>query len=888
VQKLLNRLAYLPAIFAVVAVTAAWRVVETQSVQSHTQHTRDDIAVQADEVRAKIEGGLSSDLQLAQGLASALAIEPDMSQERFSALAERVFSQSEYLEFVVAAQEASVLLAYPNTPAARELRLNYGSISNDLAEIIQASKVGQMVLSKPMSKASGGTGMIARYPIFDTTDPVRPLWGALAVMINLDAVYSASGIDDPNMDLDLALASPRFQSPENPNGLIYGSDEVLDAHPVSKEIRLPSETWSLFAVPRVGWEHAGHSPWQISFAFLLAGIMIVAPLTVSAYLIRQRHAYIEVLSRQKTDLDNQSRRLQLALEAAGTGVWEFDTETRTVHWDRRMNEIYGLDPETTDRSYDDWAERVHPEDRENAIAEFSAGIKSKQPFRSFFRVQRPDGVIRHVSALGNVVQLKNQTKVIGVNWDISAETELQKTIELKNQGLKEKNFELELAKKRVEFLAHHDPLTELPNRRYLDTVMNKHIKENANNLSYAGVLQIDLDGFKKVNDTLGHHAGDKILVKVGAILKRLIDGRGLVFRVGGDEFVVFLSMPDARYFSEEGNLQTLATRIQDALAPPFSLPDGQAYIGASIGIATDAFSTTTSRSMLRDADVALYEAKVTGRGRYVVCDSTLRRELDRKNQFSSEIEVALDEGQIIPHYQLQFSGKDLSVFGVEALARWHHPTRGILRPHDFIEQAKAIGKDADIDRAILVACLKDREEWLKRGVTVPRISVNVSARQISDSNILDELTKLNIPPQAISFELLESIFMDDGNRTLTANVAGLKKMGIDIEIDDFGTGFASIVALLKLSPKRLKIDGQLVAPMKTSKAARNVAAAMIEIGSSLGIEVIAEGVESEWHIDALSKMGCHGLQGYALSRPLSSELLCQELVDGPKRRAASI
>lgn len=860
---------------------------ESQSITSHTEHARDDVAIQLDDLRANIEIGLSSDLQLVQGLASALAIEPDMSQDRFSALSERVFNDAKYLKFVIAGQGMAAQLAYPNTPSARQIPLDYGSIPDDLVEIIQARDAGRMVLSAPMLLTAGGMGMVARYPIFDATDPIRPFWGALVVMIDLDALYNASGLDNPQSSLDLALVSDRFQTPENPSGLFYGSADVLGAQPVAKDIRLPSEMWRLYAVPRVGWDHAGHYTWQISFAFFLAGIMIVGPLGVSAYLIRQRHDYIEVLSQQTSDLDNQSRRLQLALEAAGTGVWEFDTRTQSIHWDSRMNEIYGLDTETFDRPYSDWVDRVHPEDRENAIAEFTAGIKSNQRFRSFFRVQRPDGTVRHISALGNVVQLKNQTKVIGVNWDVTAETELQQTIEQKNQGLKEKNFELELAKKRVEFLAHHDPLTELPNRRYLDTVMSKHIKENSNTLAYGGVLQIDLDGFKKVNDTLGHLAGDKILIKVGAILKRLIDGRDLVFRVGGDEFVIFLSRPNARYFSEEGNLQTLATRIQDALAPPFSLPDGEAHIGASIGIATDAFATTTSRSMLRDADVALYEAKMSGRGRYVVCDSTLRRELDRKNQFSSEIEVALAEGQIIPHYQLQFSGKDRSIFGVEALARWHHPTRGLLNPPDFIEQAKAIGKDSDIDRAILVACLKDREEWLSRGVDVPRISVNVSARQISDSNLIAELERLNIPPRAISFELLESIFMDDGNHALTANVAGLKRMGIDIEIDDFGTGFASIVALLKLSPKRLKIDGQLVGPMKTSKAARNVAAAMIEIGSSLGIEVIAEGVESEWHIDALSKMGCHGLQGFALSRPLSADLLCQELADGPKQRAAS-
>ncbi|WP_236940011.1 putative bifunctional diguanylate cyclase/phosphodiesterase [Falsihalocynthiibacter arcticus] len=631
-------------------------------------------------------------------------------------------------------------------------------------------------------------------------------------------------------------------------------------------------------MPKEGWKTIPPALWLLRSAFLVAALMIIAPMLASAFLIHQRHEYIDVLSEQKGDLHRQSRRLHLAMEAAGAGVWEFDVDKKTIIWDARMNELYGYPPSFREHYHTDWAARIHPEDRERAEADFEAGVGGRVHFRSVYRILLPNGGIRHVRSLANIIQFKGRTKIVGVNWDVTEETEMQKSLEAANQNLKEKNFEIELARQRVEFLAHHDALTELPNRRFLDQRLEEHKVSYAAGEAFAGVLQIDLDGFKTVNDTLGHLAGDNILNQVGNILRTLIDDQDHVIRLGGDEFIIFISRKSKSFFAQENHLQTLAEKIIRRLSLPLSVSNGKITIGASIGIATDAISTTTPQNILRDADVALYEAKILGRGQFQLCDTELRRTLDRKNSFLSEIEIALTEGQMIPYYQPQYSGSDLSFFGVEALARWNHPTRGLLTPKDFLENAKEIGRDADIDRAILLCVLADRISWQKAGAIVPRISVNVSARQIASPHILDDLAKLDIPRGSICFELVESIFMDDENQMLKDNVAGIKDMGIEIEIDDFGTGFASIVALQKLRPMRLKIDNQLVTPISFSPSARKIVASLIEIGRSLDIEVIAEGIETQFHIDTLQSMGCHALQGYALCRPMSGDSFFELLV----------
>jgi EAL domain-containing protein (putative c-di-GMP-specific phosphodiesterase class I) len=231
----------------------------------------------------------------------------------------------------------------------------------------------------------------------------------------------------------------------------------------------------------------------------------------------------------------------------------------------------------------------------------------------------------------------------------------------------------------------------------------------------------------------------------------------------------------------------------------------------------------------------------------------------------------LERGEFTPFYQPQFDARTHQIVGVEALARWRHPTRGVVAPAEFIAPAEELAVIGAIDRAVLEQALAQFRSWRTRGFRLPRFSVNVSLRRLHDDDLLRELRSLNIEPGILSFELVESIYLDERDDRFSRTIDQLKALGVDIEIDDFGTGYASIVSLTKIKPRRLKIDRQLVTPIVRSESQRRLVQSIVEIGRSLDIEIIAEGVETMEHARLLRDIGCNILQGFAFAKPMSGE-----------------
>jgi diguanylate cyclase (GGDEF)-like protein len=450
-----------------------------------------------------------------------------------------------------------------------------------------------------------------------------------------------------------------------------------------------------------------------------------------------------------------------------------------------------------------------------------------------------------------------------VSSDIALKTRLltaKKNAEIRNS-------ELETARSQMEFNALHDSLTGLLNRRYLD---QRLLEEDAARRPTA-LLHIDLDRFKHINDTLGHAAGDAMLVHAASILKANTRPEDFVARIGGDEFIVAMTGP-----SDEVTLSALADRIIAEMRQPVQYQHHQCRFGVSIGIAMDnAAQGNDGRHLLIDADIALYRAKSNGRNRYEFFSAALKAEIVRTKCVADDILGGLERQQFLPYFQPQFDACTLEVVGVEALARWHHPTQGLLAPDRFLKIADDLNVVPLIDRTILEQTLHQFKRWQRVGISIPRMSVNVSAGRLNDADLISGLDGLPIEPGTLSFELLESIFLDDQDEMIAANFGRLRDMGIDIEIDDFGTGYASIVSLIHLHPARLKIDRQLVGPMNVSEGQRKLVASIIDIGRSLGIKVVAEGVETMEHAHILRDLGCDVLQGYAFAAPMSSEKLVE-------------
>jgi diguanylate cyclase (GGDEF)-like protein/PAS domain S-box-containing protein len=569
---------------------------------------------------------------------------------------------------------------------------------------------------------------------------------------------------------------------------------------------------------------------------------------------------------QEEWLEGLSRRLKLAVDISRIGIFETDFDAGISEWDDRMREIFEVPFDEDVRVGDFWERKLHPDDRERTLAYVEAKIAELKPFTDNYRIIASDGSTRYIRANSlPYVDHDRHLKMIGVNWDVTEDQRLRQELECQKALAEARNAELDQIRIDAEYSALHDYLTALPNRRYLEARLDELRKTSNESSRGIAVLHIDLDRFKQINDTLGHGAGDAMLKHAARILRDNIRPTDFAARIGGDEFVIILD-----YDGNDEVLSSVADRIIGEMRQPVWHNGQECRFGASIGIAYSDNRSADPRALLQNADIALYNAKNQGRNRHEFYTQSSRRLLADARRLSSELLRALDNDEIIPFYQLQFDAKTRQITGAECLARWRHPTQGILGPDRFLAAAEECGVLAQIDGIILEKALADVAIWRQEGLDLPKISVNVSARRLKDPNLASGLAALDIKPGTVSFELLESVFLDRQDAAVMSNLETLRRLSIDIEIDDFGTGHASIVGLLNLKPSTLKIDRQLIENVPKSQEQRILVMSIIQIARSLKIKVTAEGVETEEHARILKRLGCDVLQGYGLARPLDA------------------
>lgn len=842
----------MPAAIAFVVLLACAIIADQQNSRVSDQLARADVLAKVNIIRAKLEGNIGGNLQLVQGLVSTIVTEPYMGQQRFASLATNLFQQKSQLRNIAGAPDLVISLMYPLKGNEKAIGLDYRKNEAQRMAAFRARDQRVMVFAGPVDLAQGGRGFIGRIPVFvPTASGGDRFWGIVSAVVDVDRLYAASGLTDPDLDIDVALTGKDALGGGGER--FFGSGNVIAGNPVSTDVQLPSGSWQISAIPKGGWPAAPKNELALRALMLLAGALVVLPIMVAGRLFGERQ-------KNYAELRRLSGRLELALEASGIGVWEHDLATHKMVWDDRVNEIYGKPADGKPRGYDDWAQAIHPEDIGRALRDFDLATVKKGPYSSQYRLLRPDGTVRHVRTRASFFQdIDGTPKLIGAEWDVTSDVLLNETLMRERQLTESKNAELNLAKAHIEYAALHDSLTGLPNRRYLDELL----AETGEPDRHTALLHLDLDRFKQINDTLGHAAGDAMLVHASKVIKANVGRNDFVARIGGDEFVV------VSHGLDDHQLAALADRIIEEMRQPVDYRGHPCRFGVSIGIAAN--SGIDARQLLVNADLALYRAKDRGRNRYEFFNKELQSEIVRTKQIADEILGGLERNEFIAYYQPQFDAKTLEIVGVEALSRWKHPRRGILPPDTYLKVAEELNVVALIDRTVLEQALENFGRWSRGHLNIPRVSVNVSARRLEDKDLISGLRKLGIKAGTVSFELVESIFLDENDDLVTWNIEHIKELGIDIEIDDFGTGHASIVSLLKLQPRRLKIDRQLVTPITGSSAQRHLVSSIIEIGKSLSIEVVAEGVETMEHARILKELGCDILQGYFLGRPMEAK-----------------
>ena len=508
---------------------------------------------------------------------------------------------------------------------------------------------------------------------------------------------------------------------------------------------------------------------------------------------------------------------------------------------------------------------VHPDDRAGVLDRFTHGLA--EPGASIsaeFRFRHKDGSWRWLEAVG--VNLLDDSAVRGIVVNSRDITE-------------RKAFE-----ERLTYLAFHDALTGLPNRlqfeeRLADALATPHRQ--------VAVLFMDVDGFKAVNDSLGHAMGDQLLGAVAARLATAIRGGTILARFGGDEFAVLLA-----HGGSVAGATHLAQRLLNVLDTPFTIGGLEVVVRASIGIATRAPGVDTSTDLLRAVDVALYRAKAVARGALAVFDPRLDEAALDRLAHQTELRQALERAELRLAYQPIVNLATGVITGLEALVRWRHPTRGLLYPADFIPLAEETGLIVPLGRWVLGEACQQMRDWHERLPRQPplQLYVNLSGREFQQPMMLADLaailTESDLDPSSLTLEITESAAIADV-AAAQATLASLKSRGVQVAIDDFGTGYAALSSLKALPVDELKIDASFVAGIGTVRVDQEIVRAIASVAQALGLSLTAEGIETAAQAAALRDLGCHQGQGHFFTRPLWPED-CSTLLDRSDRISESL
>jgi diguanylate cyclase (GGDEF)-like protein len=459
---------------------------------------------------------------------------------------------------------------------------------------------------------------------------------------------------------------------------------------------------------------------------------------------------------------------------------------------------------------------------------------------------------------------------------------IQTSSTLENGRLEQSIARLTQLQEQLSHQAFHDSLTDLANRSLFSDRIDHALLRRTRTGKPVGVLFIDLDDFKGVNDTLGHSAGDQLLIGVAERLRTALRRPDTAARLGGDEFAVLIEDIDTPIEAE-----AVAERIFASLVEPFAIAGQSVTVHASIGVAISDDLTDSASRLMRHADVAMYAAKSAGKNQHVLFVSGMEAEIVARHRLRADLERAITADEFGVHYQPIFDLADGRLVATEALVRWRHPTRGMVAPDDFISTAEETGVILTLGTRVLRKACAATKQWQERFPAAEQlwVSVNISARQLQQPGFVEEVLELveesGLPPGSLVLELTESIVLDDVNSVVgVEKLEALKRAGIRIAIDDFGTGYSSLSYLRRLPVDILKIAKPFVDDLNNSQDDGDFARAIVGIGNALRLTMIAEGIETSEQLVTLRELGCHLGQGYHLSHPVTNEAIDQLLAAG--------
>lgn len=609
---------------------------------------------------------------------------------------------------------------------------------------------------------------------------------------------------------------------------------------------------------------------SVSLAYEL-GATDFEPRPIRWPILSRRLRYLIRSSRALMDVREHERRLISAQRLARLGCWDYYPASGQLMMSGQLRSILEL-PDNSSPQLADMLTNCHPDDR-TRLQQFLNIDKdplTKQQLE--YRILTRRGRVRHLLHRRELLQTEQpgQAYISGTVQDISRQKEDEE---------------------RIRYLAFHDSLTSLPNRTAFRERLDQDIRSADQQNSHIAVLFMDLDNFKHINDTLGHAAGDQVLVEVAERLSQcLYPPSGITFRnnrhednfmlarFGGDEFALILSN-----LTQSVDAGHIASRLLSALAASFSVMGHEIFISSTIGISIFPDDGGSVESLLKRADTAMYAAKDEGKNTFAFYRSQMGEETQQRLVMETALRNALDNNELQVYYQPIVDSQSGEILSVEALTRWHSEKLGQIPPTEFIPLAESTGLIFRLGNWVLKTAISDRADWIRRGLSVPLLSVNLSGLQLRHSYFVPMLKNLlanhDMPADQLELEITESTLMQDIPGAIQA-LNELAEMGVHLAVDDFGTGYSSLAYLKRFPIELLKIDKSFIDSVPQNPDDTAIASAIVAMGQTLGLQVVAEGVETCKQLDFVRDIGCSRVQGYVYEQALPVEDLAKRLSNG--------
>lgn len=832
-----NRSLLLSLALLAVVMLVLGRFLELRSVERQLDEQREQTSVRLSTIRYQLESSLSQNLSFINGLAAFISSYPDFTQAQFDRYAGTIISSVPSLINLSAAPDLVLKYVFPYQGNEQAIGLNFMRSPEQRVAVEKLLATRDTVVVGPVPLVQGGSAFVARAPVYTfNADSSENFWGIVSAPILTDTIYSMAGLRDVGADLQVAIRG----SDELLSQDVFFGDEETFSHPaaVLMPVAVQGSDWEIAAAPALD-HNLGVGTTSLRYNMLALFLLL-------AVIVVLRHRQVEYNKSLRAIIFRNEGFLRAVETVSRVGGWRWCNGYFT-EVSAQAREIMRLPSEASSFDIAAFCHRI--DSRSSAAFEnhILAAVRDLQRIDLELELRRSDGDLLWLHLKADVINGNNGTELIGAIQDI---TQQKKADQL------------------IEYQANYDLLTGLPNRALFQGRLQHTLLQAARRNTRIAVLFVDLDNFKSVNDNLGHDAGDELLVESARRIAASVRSIDTVARYSGDEFVALL----VDVFSV-----SVAARIAEdmvlAMRKPFLLGGRQVYCSVSVGVSFFPDDGAQADTLLIKSDQAMYEVKKSGRNAWQFYTAAMQHESEQKHSLYNELVAAINQGQLQVCYQPVACAQAGRIVSCEALVRWQTADGNWVAPEVFIPVAEERGLINRIDLFVLKHSIKSIRRLNARLGSRIALSVNVSPRllHLRDEDAHDWLRVLEQERDLdLIIEVTERVLVDEQGNTKKV-LERLHAAGVRIAIDDFGTGYSGLSYFSRFPVSTLKIDRSFVRDIGQRATETTLVETILLLASKLGIEVIAEGVETAEQAEFLRLHGCNFLQGYHISRPLSEQ-----------------